>query len=116
MYEFLVRDFDSEGGYIKKTTLDGRLPRSREESYVPWGVTLDSKVVYAKTGEHTGFNAGKGKFRLKPYDTNISQARRAEAQSVLGGMALNVAEYTDCLLYTSPSPRDGRISRMPSSA
>ena len=23
---------------------------------------------------------------------------------------------TDCLLYTSPSPRDGRISRMPSSA
>ena len=22
----------------------------------------------------------------------------------------------DCLLYTSPSPRDGRISRMPSSA
>ena len=23
---------------------------------------------------------------------------------------------SDCLLYTSPSPRDGRISRMPSSA
>ena len=27
-----------------------------------------------------------------------------------------VAPGTDCLLYTSPSPRDGRISRMPSSA
>ena len=26
------------------------------------------------------------------------------------------AENEDCLLYTSPSPRDGRISRMPSSA
>ena len=25
-------------------------------------------------------------------------------------------ECIDCLLYTSPSPRDGRISRMPSSA
>ena len=24
--------------------------------------------------------------------------------------------YQACLLYTSPSPRDGRISRMPSSA
>ena len=24
--------------------------------------------------------------------------------------------FRDCLLYTSPSPRDGRISRMPSSA
>ena len=27
-----------------------------------------------------------------------------------------VAEYLDCLLYTSPSPRDGLLSRMPSSA
>ena len=25
-------------------------------------------------------------------------------------------ESTDCLLYTSPSPRDGLLSRMPSSA
>ena len=24
--------------------------------------------------------------------------------------------YDDCLLYTSPSPRDGLLSRMPSSA
>ena len=26
------------------------------------------------------------------------------------------AQLTDCLLYTSPSPRDGLLSRMPSSA
>ena len=26
------------------------------------------------------------------------------------------AEYNTCLLYTSPSPRDGLLSRMPSSA
>ena len=25
-------------------------------------------------------------------------------------------EFRDCLLYTSPSPRDGLLSRMPSSA
>ena len=28
----------------------------------------------------------------------------------------SVEEYIDCLLYTSPSPRDMRRSRMPSSA
>ena len=28
----------------------------------------------------------------------------------------NVAGYNACLLYTSPSPRDGLLSRMPSSA
>ena len=27
-----------------------------------------------------------------------------------------VVEFEDCLLYTSPSPRDGLLSRMPSSA
>ena len=27
-----------------------------------------------------------------------------------------LADHIHCLLYTSPSPRDGRISRMPSSA
>ena len=28
----------------------------------------------------------------------------------------SMREYRDCLLYTSPSPRDGTKSRMPSSA
>ena len=28
----------------------------------------------------------------------------------------DLGECTDCLLYTSPSPRDGATSRMPSSA
>ena len=27
-----------------------------------------------------------------------------------------MADVVDCLLYTSPSPRDGLLSRMPSSA
>ena len=29
---------------------------------------------------------------------------------------LKIREYIDCLLYTSPSPRDSCASRMPSSA
>ena len=30
--------------------------------------------------------------------------------------SMGFGEYKDCLLYTSPSPRDGLLSRMPSSA
>ena len=30
--------------------------------------------------------------------------------------SLDMADVLDCLLYTSPSPRDGLLSRMPSSA
>ena len=32
------------------------------------------------------------------------------------GNAYGTAIYNGCLLYTSPSPRDGLLSRMPSSA
>ena len=35
---------------------------------------------------------------------------------VLGIAALDVLNALCCLLYTSPSPRDGLLSRMPSSA
>ena len=33
-----------------------------------------------------------------------------------GISAGDITQYVDCLLYTSPSPRDGLLSRMPSSA
>ena len=32
------------------------------------------------------------------------------------GEDANIEMAYDCLLYTSPSPRDNRVSRMPSSA
>ena len=34
----------------------------------------------------------------------------------LGRMFVMAAQQMGCLLYTSPSPRDGLLSRMPSSA
>ena len=42
---------------------------------------------------------------------------RANAAAALGNLVRNSAALCgDCLLYTSPSPRDKRQSRMPSSA
>ena len=37
-------------------------------------------------------------------------------EGVRGGRIVPLKENVDCLLYTSPSPRDGLLSRMPSSA
>ena len=37
-------------------------------------------------------------------------------QRVKSGVDLNLLKYEPCLLYTSPSPRDATLSRMPSSA
>ena len=37
-------------------------------------------------------------------------------QDFMGSQSWNFGQGTDCLLYTSPSPRDATLSRMPSSA
>ena len=40
----------------------------------------------------------------------------ATAKSLFGEMKQMLVWFKSCLLYTSPSPRDGLLSRMPSSA
>jgi hypothetical protein len=94
MPDFLIRSFSDPQGFTVMQRQDGTLPRNRSESYVPWGITLPGKVVYAKTGEHTGWRGGSGQTQLKPYDTYVSQNRRRLCQSELGLMALNNRAYT----------------------
>ena len=53
----------------------------------------------------------QGTYQLKRGDIVFSRILTLEAHSIFIGMAPFV-----CLLYTSPSPRDGLLSRMPSSA
>ena len=53
--------------------------------------------------------------------TYIFGLGRSSAIKILNAAGISVdkkvSEWTeDCLLYTSPSPRDGLLSRMPSSA
>ena len=55
---------------------------------------------------------------LRPYQfCNLSEvvARASDDMESLR-KKVHIAKHTHCLLYTSPSPRDGLLSRMPSSA
>ena len=63
---------------------------------------LDSNVTAIVTGGASGL--GEATARML-----------AEKGVKIGIFDLN-EERGDCLLYTSPSPRDGLLSRMPSSA
>ena len=47
---------------------------------------------------------------------NIHLRRYAHAKGGVENVEVGYLEYSSCLLYTSPSPRDGLLSRMPSSA
>ena len=42
--------------------------------------------------------------------------KKKEAQEADNHVAITFGRFNPCLLYTSPSPRDKRQSRMPSSA
>ena len=47
---------------------------------------------------------------------NDDQQTRAKESSTSKGLGSEAYLAYSCLLYTSPSPRDGLLSRMPSSA
>ena len=47
---------------------------------------------------------------------DVEDPARSTSAQVLPRIAESVVPVEVCLLYTSPSPRDGLLSRMPSSA
>ena len=49
-------------------------------------------------------------------DERTIAAHAKESEETGKGDSFKYAWVMDCLLYTSPSPRDGLLSRMPSSA
>ena len=50
------------------------------------------------------------------YDENVLEEQGIIDAVVHAGYGASPARESSCLLYTSPSPRDGLLSRMPSSA
>ena len=51
-----------------------------------------------------------------PADLAVLRAVSKGMRDAVDATGRKVEEFKDCLLYTSPSPRDKRQSRMPSSA
>ena len=74
-----------------------------------WKYNTSSRFEVGINGSTFSFNTVIDKSNLKVGD-NFDILKRGE-QVIVGS-----GQVSSCLLYTSPSPRDGRISRMPSSA
>ena len=82
------------------------------------------KIGFIGLGNVGGKLAGslfRNKFDLTVYDLDKSVADEFKSKGVkvansVGDLVKNVDVIITCLLYTSPSPRDGLLSRMPSSA
>ena len=87
---------------------DGLKPVHRRILYAMYELGLTSSRPYRKCARVVGEVLGK----YHPHgDTAVYDALVRMAQDFSMRMPL-----IDCLLYTSPSPRDWMVSRMPSSA
>ena len=88
--------FDAAARYANEWVFISPLSKG----YIPESFTIDASLSY----RWQDFN----------FTLGVSNLNRNEYLSVIGGPKIG-SVYT-CLLYTSPSPRDATLSRMPSSA
>ena len=80
----------------------------------------DITVTHTETGvDSVSKTNSDGLFRvpsLRDGAYKVTVAATGFKKLVRTGITLRIGEILNCLLYTSPSPRDGLLSRMPSSA
>ena len=102
----------AQATYMRSDTGGGHW-EFREKLPDRWVIGLNNLKFYVKpTGfKHTGL------FPEQAANWAFMQERiRAAGAWGRPPRVLNLFAYTGCLLYTSPSPRDPKTSRMPSSA
>ena len=109
-----------------------------QSNYPPYNIRKTGKDIYAIEVALAGFNKKDVEVefednlltvRTKPVSKSeensvdgeiihkgISQRQFARSFTIADDVKVNGAQLRDCLLYTSPSPRDHQPSRMPSSA
>ena len=116
--------FTSDHGMTDWGSHGAGLPEETMTPIVCWGAGIKSprKNSWAEYVYHDGWSE---KWKLENYERiDIEQADIAALMSTLIGVpiplnsegVLPIGYLHYCLLYTSPSPRDATLSRMPSSA
>ena len=100
-YETLSFDNNDENLYEELDTLNAKDGTTSSGTVSP----LQQKVVEDESFRKHSSSIPVDTFYLKKLDAIIQEIR----------FGIGECFYT-CLLYTSPSPRDGLLSRMPSSA
>ena len=122
--------YESEGTGVHVQAVDGNYQHARIMQLV-LGNASEQLVDVAKSQEQTPYepaprnqDIGAGDEESTGRLSTVDEDSQEDAESIASFLAANFGNATqemieplkDCLLYTSPSPRDGLLSRMPSSA
>ena len=105
---------DSTKRYEVVTDKNGREYR-RTVAHLPHYYRTDANEKFLSSTLDPAIQKGKLE-RLDGYIGRLDSYTRNITDNYLGATTKSRTQYQFCLLYTSPSPRDQRGSRMPSSA
>ena len=95
--------------YLSHENREGRLPGTRGSK--------DAIAYLVKNFKSYGLKPGLNDSYTQPFDIQTDIQIGDGNYLVINGDTMIVdSDYLPCLLYTSPSPRDAQLSRMPSSA
>ena len=109
----LAQEHSIDISRIQGSGLGGRVTRDDVLRYLESGPALTSPSSTAPTRDLEGSTSVDG----QETHISVSPVRRMIAEAMVRSVTeIPHAWSTVCLLYTSPSPRDGLLSRMPSSA
>ena len=81
-------------------------------AHASWGSQDDAMLVFLNQDAYDKYCLSKEDYELR----KELEAEQKKAQSKDTAKGKKGSKKDACLLYTSPSPRDGATSRMPSSA
>ena len=105
------------GDYISFGNVKGKITKIGLKSTTL--KTTIGTVIIVSNKDLTGGqieNFGRMKDRTISFDLGVSYDTDVEKLDLIHEIVAKSVETNDCLLYTSPSPRDATLSRMPSSA
>ena len=101
----LMKDVETQKSAMSNVTIDDTSERRLREEVE----TLRRELTKASQAiERASRNEEAAQLRVSELETILQEVRTESAE--------NLANLKACLLYTSPSPRDATLSRMPSSA
>ena len=110
-------DFQKTNGFVKHTWVNGRWDEGEWEPEPFLKLHVMSAAIHYGQGVYEGAKAhhcADGSVRL--WNIQANAHRMLEGCERMMMPQVPVEMFISCLLYTSPSPRDKRQSRMPSSA
>jgi ABC-type Zn uptake system ZnuABC Zn-binding protein ZnuA len=109
--QFLQRMLESAGGHVRTVAVsEGVTPRELDAGHPESASGEHEETAAAGNGEHAGEDP-----HVWTDPTNV-RVWVANVAAALAELDPAHAPAYDCLLYTSPSPRDRQKSRMPSAA